>query len=241
MFAGRLRRGFRAGLAVVGKLWLSKRSIVAGLGEGTTLAKSSSIAGVLAIIVDAFATLRAGDARRLVARHLTRVDRDRNPLFMEEVFIRKLAISKHLLLVFIFDLREEFASTLLGRLERGNTKGPENRNIALRCQGRREVDKCCGHLPPVAKFDGALAQAASGDDGNRIGGATVDLYERHKALAVGTLGICDTKPFATQHGHADAENLAGAKVAVGDLGFAEKGVKRLHNFMILLEAAARFF
>src|SRR3984957_11480743 len=145
MFAGRLRRGFRAGLAVGPKIPLCERSIVAALGKGTSKAKCSSTAQVLPIIINAFAALRAGDPSRLIARHLTRMNWDRHPLFMEEVLIRKLAISKHLLLIFILDMRKEFTSTLFGRFKRSNTNGFKHGCTVLRCERQIEVDEGSGH------------------------------------------------------------------------------------------------
>ena len=66
----------------------------------------------------------------------------------------------------------------------------------------------------------------------RIAGIAED--EKAEALAVGTFGIVDAEALAAEHGHADAEDLAGAEMAVSDFGFAEEGVEGLHDLMILL-------
>ena len=103
------------------------------------------------------------------------MDRYRNPLFVKEIFVRQLAISTHLLFIFVFNVREKLASALLGRFERCNPKRLKDRSVALRRQRRSEVDERSCHLAPVAKFDRAFSQAATGDDGNRISGAAINL------------------------------------------------------------------
>ena len=111
-------------------------------------------------------------------------------------------------------------------------------------RGEAEVDEGGGHLAPVAELEGALAEAAAGDDGDGVGGAAVDLDEGDEAFAVGideAFGVVDAEALAAEHGHADAEDLAGAEVAVGDFGFAEEGVEGLHGLMILLLAGGVFF
>ena len=47
-------------------------------------------------------------------------------------------------------------------------------------------------------------------------------------------GVVDAEALAAEHRQADAEDLAGAEVAVGDFGFVEEGVEGLHKLMILL-------
>ncbi len=235
MFAGRLRRGFRAGLAVcggkfVGRKWL----VVTSFREGAALAESLSVAHGFAFVVNTFAALSAADAGGLVARHLARVNRDRDPLFAEEVLVRKFSIGKHLLLILIFNIRIEVARALLGGLECGYADSFVDRGVALRRKRRSKVDEGCSHLAPVAKFDGALAEAAAGDDADSVGGAAVDLDKSDETLAIDTFGVVDAKAFAAEHGHAHSENLASAEMAVGNFGFAEEGVERLHNLMILL-------
>src|ERR1700722_5856802 len=111
------------------------------------------------------------------------MNRDRNPLFMEEVLIRKLAISKHLLLIFVLDMWEEFTSTLLGRFECSDTKGSIDGTVALQVRRRREVGERSCHLAPVTKFNSALAKTAARNDCNRVSSATVDLDEGYQALA----------------------------------------------------------
>ena len=99
-----------------------------------------------------------------------------------------------------------------------------------------EVEEAGGHLAPVAELEGALAEAAAGDDGDGIGGAAIDLDEGDEALAVGAVhqaaGVVDAQHAAAQHGHADSKYLPGAEMAVGDLSFAQQAVERLHGAII---------
>jgi len=220
---------------------LRQRLVVAGFREGAALAENFPIADGFAVVVDAFATLRARDAGRFVTGHLAWVDGNGDPLFAEEVFVRKFAVGEHLLLIFVFDMRVKVAGALLGGLEGGDAKGFVEVGFVLWWKRRCQVDEGCSHLAPVAEFDGALAEAAAGDDANGVGGAAVDLDKSDEAFAVGAFGVVDAEAFAAQHGQADAQNLASAEMAVGDFGFAEEGVEGLHNLMILLAAGLWFF
>jgi hypothetical protein len=56
---------------------------------------------------------------------------------------------------------------------------------------RGEIDEGGGHFSPVAEFQGALAETASGDDGDGVGGAAVDFYEGDEALAVFAARVFD--------------------------------------------------
>ncbi len=82
-------------------------------------------------------------------------------------------------------------------------------------------------------LEGALAEAAAGDDGDRIRSTAVDLDEGDQALAVGVeravgemagAGVVDVEAGEGEHGHAHAEDLAGAEMAVSDFGFVEEVV-----------------
>ena len=122
-------------------------------------------------------------------------------------------------------MRVELAGALLGGFQCGDADG----SVPV-----AEVDEGCGHLAPVAELQRSFAEAAAGDDGDGVGGAAVDLDEGDEALAVGAFGVVDAEALAAQHGHADAKDLAGAEVAVGDFCFAEECVEGLHGVMILL-------
>jgi hypothetical protein len=234
MFAGRLRRGFRAGLAVCGEVFGRQGLVVASFREGAALAEDFAVASNLAIVVDAFAALGAGDAGGFVAGHLAGMNEDCDPLFAEEIFVGEFAVGEHLLLIFILDVWVKIAGTLFGRFECGDAEGFVDRSVVDRREGQRQIDEGCGHLAPVAELDGSFAEPAAGDDGNSIGGATVDLDEGDEALAVDAFGVVDAEAFAAEHSHADAEDLARAEMAVGDFGFVEEGFEGLHKVMILL-------
>jgi len=122
---GRLRRGFRAGLAVgSGVVWsgvvvvtdptipsdlvlgdhgapLGEGLVVAGFWGGAGFAENFFVAMDLAVVVDAFSALFAGDAGGFVAGHLAGVEGDGDPLFAEEVFVGEFAVGEHLLLIFV--------------------------------------------------------------------------------------------------------------------------------------------
>ncbi len=83
-------------------------------------------------------------------------------------------------------------------------------------------------------LEGALAEAAAGDDGDGIGGAAVDLDEGDEALAVGVeravgemagAGVVDVEMVEGEHGHAHAEDLTGAEMAMSDFGFVKEVVQ----------------
>src|SRR5271170_6140678 len=107
MFAGRWRRGFRAGLVVCGELFRRERPVVAGVTVSATLAEGLAVAMDLAVVVDAFAALLAGDTGGFVPGHLARVNGNGDPLFAEEIRVGHLAVGEHLLLVLVFDLGVE--------------------------------------------------------------------------------------------------------------------------------------
>ena len=102
----------------------------------------------------------------------------------------------------------ENIGALFGGFESGDAHGTAGLEVA---EGRR-------HFSEIAKLEGALAEAASGDDGDGVGGAAVDLDERHQALAVCAGGIVQLQQTQSAQGHAQAQNLAGAHVAVGPRG-----------------------
>src|SRR5260370_21710039 len=177
---------------------LVERLVVAGVGSGAALAEglvgAFSPAG-LAVVVDAFAALGAGDAGGLVAGHLAGVKGDADPLLGEEVGVGEFAVGEHLLLVLVFDVGIEIAGALLGGLEGGDADGLIGGGFAFGVKRgvegrdrRSQIEEGGGHLAPVAELEGALAQAAAGDHGDGIGGAAIDLDEGDQALAVFAFG-----------------------------------------------------
>ena len=94
---------------------------------------------------------------------------------------------------------------------------------------RYEIDECCGHFAPVAELEGTLAEPAAGDEADCIGGAAVDFDKGYEALAIGTAGVGDSQALKTEKGHAHAEDLPGAQVAVRCFSFHEKFVERFQR------------
>jgi hypothetical protein len=93
------------------------------------------------------------------------------------------------------------------------------------CFARFQINKCSCDLSPVAKLQGALAKAASSDDGNRVGHAAIDLDVGNQAFAILAAGIVNAQQFEPQHGHAHTEDLSGAQVSVGFVGIAQEFVE----------------
>jgi hypothetical protein len=202
----------------------SEGLIVAGFGVGAGLAEDLAVAFEVAVEVDAFAALGAEDAAGFVAGHLAGMERDGDPLPGEEDVVGHLAVGKHLLGVLVLDAGKEFAGTVFGGLSGGDADGASafnwGRQAEVRAGRAAEVDEAGGHFAPVAEFEGALAEAASGDDGDGVGGAAINLDEGNEALAVGRLRatrVVDAEQAAAEHSHANSEHLAGAEVSVGDL------------------------
>jgi hypothetical protein len=84
-------------------------------------------------------------------------------------------------------------------------------------------------LSPVAKLQSTLAEAATGDHSNGIGGATVDLDERNEALAVFSARIFYAEFSQAQHGESHAENLSGTEVTVSLLGLTDVFLEGFHK------------
>jgi len=169
--------------------------------------------------VDAFAALVADDSLTFVAREFFRRQFDFHPLISKEVGVRDFAVGQHLLLIFVSDLRMHLASQCLRRFLRGDA----DRLAAV------DVYKCRGDFSPIAEFQGALAQAAAGDDGDGVGGAAVDFDEGDEALPVFSARIVDSEFLQAEHRETDAQHLSGTKVAVSLFGVAEIFVERKHG------------
>ena len=181
-----------------------------------------------AIEVDAFAAAGAGDALAFEAGELAGGERDADPLCVEEVGIGEFAIGFHLLGVAL-EVGVESSGEVFGGFESDDAEGL----VIVAVERGIEVDEGGGHLAEVAELEGALADAAAGNDADCVGGAAVDFDEGDEALAVGVegavgqvagAGVLDTEGGEREHGHADTENLAGAKMAVGEFGVVEQVV-----------------
>jgi hypothetical protein len=209
--------------------------VVEGGGVGAGQAEAGAIAFDEAIEVDAFAAAGAGYALAFVAGEFAGRERDADPLGGEELVVGELAVGFHLLRVF-FEIGVEFAGAGLGGFEGYDAEGFVVVLVGIVgvAEFLVEVDEGGGHLAEVAMFEGSLAEAAAGNDRDGIGGAAVDFDEGDEALAIGVegavgegagAGVVDAEAREAEHGHADAEDLAGAEMAVGDFGFVEERVE----------------
>jgi len=206
---------------------------VAGAAE----ADAGSVALDEAVEVDAFAAEGAGYALAFEAGELAGWERDADPVGAEEVGVGEFAVGLHLLGVF-FEGGVELFGAGLGGLEGDDAEA----FVGVEVERGVEVDEGGGHLAEVAKLEGAFADAAAGDDADGVGGAAVDFDEGDEALAIGVevsvgegagAGVVDAELAEGEHGHADAEDLAGAEMSVGYFGVVEEVVElRGHTSMV---------
>jgi len=205
-------------------------AVVAGFGVGAGQAEALAVAVDEAVEVDAFVAAVAGDALAFEAGEFVGRERDADPLGAEEIFVGEVAVGFHLLRVF-FEVGVEFAGTVFGGFEGYDAEAFVVVGVA---EFLVEVDEGGGHLAEVAELEGSLADAAGGDDADGIGCTAVDFYEGDEALAVGVegavgemagAGVVNVEAREGEHGHADAEDLSGAEVAVSDFGVVEEGVE----------------
>lgn len=202
-------------------------TVVPLLRMSTGLTKHLIAAPLEAVVIDPFSTLAAGDALSFVAGEFFRGDVDFYPFLREEILVGHLAIRVHLLLVLILDLGIHLSRLGLGRFAGGDADG----SAAL------EIDEGCCHLAPVAELEGALAEAASGDDSNSIGRAAVDFYIGNEALAIFAARLVDAQALAAQHCHAHAEDLSGAEMAMRYLGQRQECIEGVHISMVCLSSS----
>ncbi len=144
---------------------------------------------------------------------------DFHPLRGEQIVVGDFAVGQHLLLVLVFDFRMHLASQRFRRFFGRDADG----------FAAVHVDECRCNFSPVAELQRALAQAASGDYGDGVGGAAVDLDEGDQTLAVFAVRIVDAEFLQAEHGEAHAEDLAGAEMSVGLFGVAEIFVEGFHG------------
>jgi hypothetical protein len=196
-----------------------------------------------AVKVDAFAAAGAENALAFVSGELAGGERHTDPGFGEEIGVREVAVGVHLLGIF-FEVGIELVGEVFGGFEGDDADGFE----VMIAEGLVQVDEGRGHFAEVAEFEGALADAGTGDDADGVSGAAVDLDEDDEALAVGVegavregagAGVVDAQLLEGKHGHADAEDLAGAEVAVGEFGVVEEIVEGGgHGLMLLRRGEA---
>ena len=204
--------------------------VVEGGGVGAGQAEASAVTFDEAVEVDAFVAAVAGDAGAFEAGELAGGKGNADPLGAEEVFVGEVAVGLHLLRV-LFEVGVEFAGAVLGGLEGYDAEALVV--VGAVVELGVEVDEGGGHLAEVAELESSLADAAAGDDADCVGGTAVDFYEGDEALAVGVegavgkmagAGVVDAEAREGEDGHADAEDLAGAEMAVGLFGVVEEGV-----------------
>ena len=128
-----------------------------------------------------------------------------------------------LLAFFFFECGEHFVGALFGIFAGDDADGAP----------AFEIDEGGGYFSPVEKFESALAEAAIGDESHGVRHAAVDFDVRDDALAVAD-GIFDAEFAEAEHGEADAEDLTGADVAVGDSGVFEVLVEGFHFWVCLV-------
>jgi hypothetical protein len=107
------------------------------------------------------------------------------------------------------------ASQSLGALTGGDAHGAS----------RVQIDERGGDFAPIAELEGTLSQTASGYDSDGVGHASIDLDVCDEALAVFPVWIVESEQLESEHGHAHAEYLPGAKVSVGYFSVAKKLVE----------------
>jgi len=113
--------------------------------------------------VDAFAALGADDAGAFEAGQIFGLDFDFDPLLVEENFLREPRVG-FLLAGILAEFGEQFAGGLLGGFPGGDADGSAG----------LEIEESGGDFAPVAEFQGALAEAAVGDERDGVGDAAVD-------------------------------------------------------------------
>jgi hypothetical protein len=183
-----------------------QRIIVAVPGAGP--AEGAAVPEDLAAEVDALAAGGAEDARAFKAGQVLGKDADIDPLDGEELFGRQDAVGFHLLEGGFFEVREELGGAVFAGFESGDADGFSG----------FEITKSGRHFAVIEEFKGAFSETAAGDDADGVGGAAVDFDEGDEAFAVNASGIVEAEQGEAVQGHADAEDLAGAEMAVGLAG-----------------------
>jgi hypothetical protein len=182
----------------------------AGAAEGVAVAKD------FALEIDAFAALGTDDTGAFEAGKIFGVDFDFHPFLGEKNVVGELRVG--LLLAFFFgEIGEEVFRGLLRGFFGGDADGAAG----------LEITESGGDLAPVAKFQGALAEAAVGDQSDSVGDAAVNLDEGDDAFALGD-GV-EAEFADAEHGKAHAEDLPGADMAVGDGGEFEVFGEAFHG------------
>lgn len=207
----------------------SERLVVDRRWVGARKAEALAIAHNESIEVDAFAAACAGEAFAFVPGKLAGIEWNAHPLLREEFDVWELPIGAHLRFVLV-----EFGIELFGALLRTFECDDADSFVEVGAELRIEVDEGCCHLAPVAQLQCTLAHAGTGNDGDSVCRAAVDLDEDYGSLAVWVELAVEQCAFAwranpeathREHRHANAEDLAGAEMAVRNFGLVKKFVE----------------
>ena len=175
-----------------------------------------------AVVVNALSALSAGHALSLVSGNFPAAPECHlHPLLIEEVFVPHLAIRGHLLQVLVFYFRVQLSGQRLGRFARGDAD----------CAMGIEVHEGRGHLAPIPKLERPFTQAATGDDADGIGSASIDFDEGDQALPIPSPRLLNSQARASQHGQPHPQHLPCAQMSMGDPGFFEQFLKTGHSRM----------
>jgi hypothetical protein len=172
------------------------------------------------VVVDSFSALLAGNPFAFVSRKFPGVECYPDPLFVEQLVVAHLPICSHLLQVLVCYLRVQLASQVFGRLAGRYADGPV----------RFQINKGGCHFAPIAKLESALAQPATGDHCNGVGGAAVDFNEGDQAFAILASWFLDAQAAASEHCQTDAQDLPCAEMSVGNSGFFKEIIESRHGF-----------
>jgi hypothetical protein len=124
---------------------------------------------------------------------------------IEQFFRRHVPIGAHLLAIAVFDFPIDLAGARFGGFERDQPY----RFVLL------QITKRSSDLAEIPELQRALSEAATGDNGDGIGGAPIDLNPGYEAFAVFARRVFYTKKFHPSHRHTQAEDLAGANMSMG--------------------------
>ena len=192
--------------------------IVSFAGAGAT--QSASLSQHFALEIYAFAAFGADYPGTLEAGQVFRLDFYLYPFLVEEDFFGELCVG--FLLAGVFGhFWEHFAGGLFAGFFGGDADGSAG----------LQIDEGGGDFTPVAELQGALTQAAVGDQRDRVGDAAIDFYIGDDAFAFDD-GVVDAEFPKTEHGQPHAEDLAGAEVAVGNGRQVEIFAERLHELSL---------
>jgi hypothetical protein len=191
---------------------------LAGAGSAERAATDKNFA----LEIDPFAAFGTDYAGTFETGKVFGVDFDLYPLLRKQNVIGQLRVGP-LLAIFSGKIGEHLFGSLLRRFLGGDANGAAS----------LQITESSGDFAPVTKFQSALAEPRVGDQRDSVGDAAIDLDVGNDALAVGD-GIINSQFPQPQHGQADAKDLSGAKVSMGEGSEFEVFGKCLHIAAILV-------